>query len=434
MMRFRFRQLVRVGAAAAAVAAAAPSYAQDTALRDRMTAGTVRIIHAIDKGVVTGSGVLLGNGDYVATNWHVVDADGDDRADPGLRVAGLVNGRVQVMPATVVWEAQPHAKDIAILQLSSPFRAGTSPPMRFTAEEGEAAWAIGFPGVSDQVQLQGAQGVNDEAAFADMLRPTITQGSVSRIHLSVPSRGGAKAIQHQVPLNPGNSGGPLFDACGQLIGLNDMVFDAQGTNLSIHASELEPGLKQLNIPYTTASTCRPASGASSGPVWTAMGAVLILALTALTLTLTHPGRQAVSDLKQRLTRRATINDARDLAQGIQRGRGYIDRPPPGRSQARIRCLSGEYQGLSISVDSRGMIIGRDPTVRGLVFKRADTISKRHCELRWEPSRGAITLADLGSSNGTFLDDGTRLVPNVVRTLQPGQRFYLADRSATFEVC
>jgi len=81
-------------------------------------------------------------------------------------------------------------------------------------------------------------------------------------------------------------------------------------------------------------------------------------------------------------------------------------------------------------------LGRDPRTNNLVFRddaQSGSISKSHCELRYDRTRSMFVLMDSGSSNGTFLATGQRLVPFVGADLRAGDCFYLAQRSTMFQV-
>lgn len=103
--------------------------------------------------------------------------------------------------------------DIAVLQVEGARGVGSlsvvpSGPVRM----GDAVFTLGFP----QVQLQGA-----EAKFTD--------GSIS----SLSGIGGdPKFFQISVPVQPGNSGGPLLDASGNVVGIVVSRLDAIGTLLA----------------------------------------------------------------------------------------------------------------------------------------------------------------------------------------------------------
>jgi len=121
----------------------------------------------------------------------------------------------------------------------------------------------------------------------------------------------------------------------------------------------------------------------------------------------------------------------------------IPDPPPYQSpnavpvplkpgKPALRGIAGQYAGVTIPLDNT-TILGRDPQTANLVFTfEADSVSKRHSVVRWDAARSVFVLEDLGSTNGTFLANGERLVAGQPRDLRPGERFYIGDQKNQFE--
>jgi len=61
------------------------------------------------------------------------------------------------------------------------------------------------------------------------------------------------------------------------------------------------------------------------------------------------------------------------------------------------------------------------------------VSKRHATIAYDADSESFRLEDCWSSNGTFLTDGAHVTPGQVRTLEPGNGFYLAAPEVSFEV-
>ena len=115
------------------------------------------------------------------------------------------------------------SNDLALLSVAptgltlSPLRFGNSAAVRV----GDPAFAIGNPYTFDQ---------------------TLTVGVISALNRTITSPNGASitgVIQTDAALNPGNSGGPLLDAAGRVIGVNSQIatdpsaFAQQGSNSGI---------------------------------------------------------------------------------------------------------------------------------------------------------------------------------------------------------
>jgi len=166
--------------------------------------------------VSQGSGFVISPKGYVLTNSHVITNAGEGssvRAAQHLFVEFADGDRAEAK--VVGWDLYD---DVGLLQLKtnahplSPVPLGDSA----TVAVGEPVAAIGSPLGSDI-------GVN-----------TLTVGVVSAIHrsidaLTVKLYKVVDAIQTDAPITHGNSGGPLLDARGRVIGINAQIRSANGT-------------------------------------------------------------------------------------------------------------------------------------------------------------------------------------------------------------
>jgi S1-C subfamily serine protease len=152
------------------------------------------------EGMGSGSGVLITPDGYLITNDHVVE-----RAR-GIEVA-LSDGRV--LPGTVV--GTDPATDLAVV------RAGGS------------ALPVAELGDSDRLRPgQIAIAIGNPLGY----QTTVTAGIVSALGRTLRSQSGSlieNVIQTDAALNPGNSGGPLVDSRGRVVGINTAIIQyAQG--------------------------------------------------------------------------------------------------------------------------------------------------------------------------------------------------------------
>ena len=153
----------------------------------------VSITCTFSGGTGSGTGVVLSENGYLVTNAHVV-------ADAREIQVLLTDGRT--LPAHLI--GTDGLSDLAVLYVNAenltPAEFGDSSQLRV----GDAVVAIGDPlGVS--------------------LRGTMTDGIVSAINRDVETEGRTMTlIQTNAALNSGNSGGPLINCHGQVIGINTM--------------------------------------------------------------------------------------------------------------------------------------------------------------------------------------------------------------------
>ena len=188
----------------------------------RLDQSVVRLFIVGPEETFSGTGFMINRDGYVATNFNVIE----DHLESRWRIFVADHGaeKADRRPAQLV-EAFP-GEDLAILRV-----AGLKRPSVTFADlpnngpsKGVKVFAVGFPVVGDRL------GPVDDASFVS--------GAVSRV-FSGPWTEDAPAIQiiqHTAPTNPGNSGGPLVDECGRVIGLNTQrevrfVFGPGGTPL-----------------------------------------------------------------------------------------------------------------------------------------------------------------------------------------------------------
>ena len=139
----------------------------------------------------SGSGVLISPDGYILTNHHVVgEAGGRVR----IRWSDGTEGVGEVMRAD-------RRRDVALIK--APATKGRALAIRQTPVElGETVYAIGTP-------------------LRDELQNTVTRGIVSATRMM----DGQSFIQSDTPITHGNSGGPLLDEKGAVVGLSDLGTD-----------------------------------------------------------------------------------------------------------------------------------------------------------------------------------------------------------------
>jgi S1-C subfamily serine protease len=162
-----------------------------------------------------GSGFVVSSDGTILTNAHVV-TDSGNRATSVKVVFKLQKGggtETREVPATIV--GSDETSDVAVLKVD-PAKAPRLMPLKLgdsaSVEVGEAVVAIGNPLGYDF---------------------SVTSGIVSATNRNLESPNGsviADGIQTDAAINEGNSGGPLIDSSGKVIGINEQIASQSGGN------------------------------------------------------------------------------------------------------------------------------------------------------------------------------------------------------------
>ena len=184
----------------------------------------VTVINDLGQGQqASGSGVIISPDGYIVTNNHVIDQN------QSLQVIFADGSQV---PAELV--GTDVYADIAVLKVSSPVPTYASFGNSDTLKQGETVIAIGSP-------------------LGDF-HNTVTVGVVSATGRSVDTSDNYQMqdlIQTDAAINHGNSGGPLVDLSGQVVGINTLVIrastadQAQGLGFAISANLAQSTSQQL---------------------------------------------------------------------------------------------------------------------------------------------------------------------------------------------
>ncbi len=361
----------------------------------------VRVVVKLNDGYSFGSGFVVGPGGVVATNNHVVSGGASF-----LVFNNEGDGKLKKYDAHLlrVWPDY----DLALLQVSGlavpPLPLATKLPPK-----GSAVNAIGYPGIADKV-LGGKVAVGES---------TVTQGIIGRVVVAPWSADGKKLniLQHSAAVNSGNSGGPLIDLCGRVVGVNTgkalgqiignrekgfEVDQSDGIFFASHSSALLAILKAQGVQYSSTDVeCDPARvqsttyqipPASSQQDWPSTIVVVIALLVAFGALLVALRKSTV------VTETYTQYRARS-------GGGKTTVKAPSKKPWILRGLDSFGRSVEFVVDARlfsndALVIGRD-SKQAQFFVDDPTLSRRHATLSL--STNGMQLADLGSLNGTWVD-------------------------------
>ena len=389
----------------------------------------VRIVTQTHRSVGAGTGFVINDRGYIATNAHVIAG--------GRQVKAIPTNSSGMYDAEVI--ATSRQLDLAIVRVLGL----TLPPITFSLaqpKKGQKVWAIGYPGGADRKRP-----AHD---------PTVQDGVIGRVFTGAWHRQNLGIIQHNAPTNPGNSGGPLVDDCGRVIGVNtqaslivirspsggtERVPHATGIYWSSHIEELSRLLQTHNIAFQSEThACLPADGAGSNEemqkalkqaeqariqaeeardqflIW---GILLgLLTLVALALALRKPRQQIVriaEGMSRRISRRGDgMVQKRATGQQQPVAKKPATNPLPNRglvlsgfdsrgNRVRIALSPDRFAGQRL-----GLSLGRHPELVDEVI-RDENVSRRHVRISVRNDR--FYVEDLNSSNGTFLN-ARRLSP------------------------
>jgi S1-C subfamily serine protease len=180
----------------------------------------------------SGTGFFISEKGYIATNHHVVDNATQ------LQVTYKQNGQTKTYKAEVV--VSDPTNDLAIIKIvDNSFEELPEIPYVFTAnteDVGTTVFALGYPKT---------QKLGGEIKY--------TNGTISA---KTGARGDVRLYQITVPITYGNSGGPLFDENGNLVGITSSGWENEDNiNYAIKSTYLKNLVEVLpetiNLPNST---------------------------------------------------------------------------------------------------------------------------------------------------------------------------------------
>ena len=385
--------------------------------------------------------------------------------------------KVELVEALVIYSAasgdytsisvinSDESSDVAICKLASdPTDKIQARPFQIheNVEVGTNVYAIGYPFTSDYV--------NDECKY-DYKDSTVTKGIISKSQLTY----GHVTKERQfftylidADITNGNSGGPLITENGSIIGLNSFgVSNSEkvaNANYAIAIDELITLMDQSKIKYVIEPVTN--TGLIIGIV-AAVVAVAAIAAVVIVLLMMKKKKVALkpaaapafpagmpsvapSQPSAPIQNPAPAQPSAPAQPPVNNGMPFnyaaqnnnkpnnttpINNPDPEKTipvrRAFLVGVSGLYNGDTRRIESR-IVIGRNASKCTLAFPENSTdISNVHCEIYKDGDK--VVLTDLGSTNGTFLANGTRLNPNESVVLNNGDKFWIASQQNTFEI-
>lgn len=375
-----------------------------------------------------GTGFFVGNpgeeAEYLITNHHVIEifleyGKGEyvqQRLNDGSTLT--VKARVRVYFDSQSYKEAyvvdyNETKDIALLRLASGTTERSACPLCSPTEDmiGSTVYCVGYPGLSDNVII-------DASSTWSKTDVSVTTGAVSRFVTS--SGTGVRRIQTDAAIQQGNSGGPMVNAKGSVIGVNTMYINsaAETNYYAVSIDEVIPMLNANSVPYVMEGTI-PNKMLLLGSI--AAAVVLLLIIVVIV---------AVKSKKGKAQPEAPAGNG-TLAQPV------LSQTPQTAAQPKtvvIRSLSAQHNGMSYPIGTAPVLIGRDAANCTIVFREGTPgVSGRHCSVSWNPDTEEFLITDLRSTYGTFLMSGQKLEPNVPYRCRAGESFYVGEKTNMLRV-
>ena len=381
---------------------------------------------------------------YLITNHHVIEPfleSGEGELVQAETTEGVLTGRSKIRvfyDSDDFEEAYPVAydeiKDLAVLKLGAATSKRTPLPLCSPTDNmvGSTIYAVGYPGLAENV-------------FADATTTwgpsdvSVTSGSISR--LLTTSGTGQMRLQIDCVIRHGNSGGPLVNEDGQVLGIAvSSVSDEEDSSMyyGVNIDEVIPYLKQYDVPYvlqeagatqsssetslaegtapagdtivvpeSTEEDPKESSGGVPAAVWVVIGVAVAAVAGVVIFLLLQKGKKTPAQV-----------------QPVQ----PAPAPAPAPQKVPVlRSLAQQHNGVRIPIQGRQILIGTSQGDCQVVFRSGTPgVSRRHCSISWDAAIGDFILTDLGSSFGTFLENRQKLAQGVPTRLRPGDRFYLGS--------
>ncbi|WP_158964928.1 S1 family peptidase [Chachezhania sediminis] len=244
----RVPSLVPPGAERTQVASAGGA---TTSLLDHIERRTAMVLVQGAGGLSVGTGFFVGP-DLLVTNYHVVENAGEggiyvtNPALASLKPAELLKA-LGPLPAT--------GGDFALLRVEGANQPAFQIHSAQASQRLQSVIAAGYPGdlLKTDSQFRALRSGNLDA----VPNLAVTDGTISaEQQMGI----GSEVLVHSAPISTGNSGGPLIDMCGRLIGVNTFVVQGplRNLNFALSGADLVDFLEGTPaVPTVVTSQCAP---------------------------------------------------------------------------------------------------------------------------------------------------------------------------------
>lgn len=298
-----------------------------------------------------------------------------------------------------------------------------------SASQGSSVWAVGYPGTSDtasakaDMEYVGTSGEYkvyrryvSESYAASQGQVTFTSGVISRF-TTFASEDGVKVIQTDAKISSGNSGGPLVDGDGHVIGVDTYTFGGDNSDEDTAAIYIDYVIDELDaegIAYTEYTR-------GGVPTVAVGGAIAGVAAIVIVVVVVRRHSKKVGQDNQQQEQGQLASEPKPMKQ-------EVTKPVPTSAyepKPYVVSLAPQHHGDRILLRGR-ILIGRASECKIRFADDTAGVSSRHCALEYDRRRKLFILTDLKSTYGTYLSNGQRLTPGVEYQLQSGDGFYLGE--------
>ncbi|MCD8097858.1 MAG: trypsin-like peptidase domain-containing protein [Lachnospiraceae bacterium] len=334
--------------------------------------------------------------------------------------------------------------DYAIIKATEPVEGRIALELADSAESADVAssiYALGYPAVSDETTTTELTETDISIPFGDetytvysysgkytssVSDQTITSGVISRF-TTMAGANDVKIIQHDATVNPGNSGGPLVTSDGVVLGINTYEGESESLNFTVYIDYVTDTLDELEISYNVVpeKTLVDYLQENIVLVVVVIAAVVALVIILLVVFMMRKKKNGEPEPASQPT------PAPQPAPAPVPAAAGTPKADPNDSGFRIQGEKGVYANRRFSI--MGVVkLGRDEQANQLSYPAGTKgISRVHCEVY--VADGQVYIRDLGSTYGTYVGNGQRLMANQPTPLMPGDRFYLGSPEESFVV-
>lgn len=375
--------------------------------------------------------------EYLITNHHVIELFLE--RGKGEYVEAMVDGEQVIFKyiVRVYYDSKNYdeayvvdynkSKDIALLKLAAPTNEKKAIPLCSPTEDmvGSTVYCVGYPGLSENLYIDAVSSWGK----SDM---SVTTGTIGRFVTT--SGTGVRRIQTDAAIQHGNSGGPMVNGKGSVIGINT-AYVGNEYEINYYAVSIDEAISMLNangVSFVTESDMKKGNlfgKLTSNPKLLIIICVAAAGVVLLVAVLAVIGRKGKS---------------KSVAAGSTEGRSPAQpqadvipmpvQPAAPAKRAVVRSMSAQHNGMCFPVGGTPILVGRDTVNCTIVYREGTPgVSGRHCSIEWDPRTEEFLVTDLRSTYGTFLMDGQKLQQNVPYHCKAGECICIGEKTNVLRV-